>query len=233
LTLERIATLGVILASLAIVYSVYLQWRRTQPAAPPQVAPPSQPLSIEGAPTFGAPGATVAIVQFSDFQCPYCSQFVSEVLPAIKTKFVDTGDVKLVYRHFPLPIHPLAPKAAQAAECANAQGQFWSLHDDLYLNQRELFSPQGDFGEVLLQRASRLGLDTGAFTVCMQGPPPAIVASDLALGKSLGVRGTPAFFLGTVEADGRVKVSKVFTGVRPAADFERELTALLGKKRAD
>lgn len=83
-------------------------------------------------PALGQDSAPVTIVEFSDLECPFCHQFFKETLPQIKKDYIDTGKVKMYYRHYPLPFHPMAKPLANAVECANDQGKFWELHDTIF-----------------------------------------------------------------------------------------------------
>jgi protein-disulfide isomerase len=85
----------------------------------------------------GASSAPVTIVEYSDFQCPYCARYSTETYPEIKAQYIDTGKVRYMFRHFPLSFHSEAELAAQAAECAGEQGKFWEMHDTLFANQSE------------------------------------------------------------------------------------------------
>ncbi len=191
----------------------------TRPAAPPL---PTEPVSLEGAQLRGRADAQVAVIEFSDFQCPYCGAFARDTLPVLEQRYVDRGQVLLAFRHLPLSMHPFAQKAAEAAECAGGQQQFWPMHDALFLDQRQL-----DVAS-LRARAKRLGLDAKAFTTCLAGARAAKVSADAALARKLGVTGTPTFFLGTRQADGRVKLAERLSGALPAADFSKAIDALLG-----
>jgi len=139
------------------------------------------------APAKGPASAPVTIVEFSDFQCPYCSR----VVPTIDQALATYGDqVRLVYRQFPLNIHPNAQKAAEASLCANEQGKFWELHDAMFADQRALAVDQ------LKAKATGLGLDSAAFDSCLDsGKFAAKVAADVAAGAANGVNGTPAMFV--------------------------------------
>lgn len=86
-------------------------------------------------PPLGNPNAPVVIIEFSDFECPYCNRFFKETLPQIKKEYIDTGKVVLYYRHYPLPFHPSATPMAIASECANDQGKFWEMHDKMFKEQ--------------------------------------------------------------------------------------------------
>jgi protein-disulfide isomerase len=145
-------------------------------------------VASEGFPSKGPEDAPVTIVEFSDFQCPYCRL----VLPALEQVEEAFGDqVRLVFRHFPLSqIHPLAMKAAQASLCAEDQGMFWEMHDAMFADQRALQVDQ------LKETARDLGMDGGAFDECLDSDRYADeVASDLQAGQAIGVRGTPMIFI--------------------------------------
>jgi len=140
-----------------------------------------------GSPAKGPAEAPITIVEFSDFECPFCSR----VLPAIEQALETYGDqVRLVFRQFPLNIHPHAQKAAEASLCAADQGKFWEMHDALFANQRELGVDQ------LKATAVRLGIDAGVFDACLDGGQHAgRIAADMADGQAAGVTGTPAMFI--------------------------------------
>ena len=111
---------------------------RTRPAGQP-VAARDIVLDITGAPVKGPKDAKVVLVEFSDFQCPFCARFSRDTIPQVQTDYVDTGKIKYVFADFPLEtIHPYAFKAAEAAGCAGEQGEFWKMHDHLFANQKAL-----------------------------------------------------------------------------------------------
>ncbi len=148
------------------------------------------------------------LLEFSDFQCPYCAEYALDELPRIKRKLVDTGIVSYGFLHFPLKgIHPEAVAAGAAAECAGRQGRFWEMHD-------RLFAGQGRFSRAeFLTYAHEMGLDKTRFEECMLGEEAvAIVDADVRQGAALGVRATPTFFLGKVGADGVVELTRRITG---------------------
>jgi protein-disulfide isomerase len=144
--------------------------------------------------SLGDKNAGVVIVEYSDFQCPYCSRakkIVSDVLAAYP------GKVRVVFRHFPLPFHENAVKAAEAAECAGAQKKFWEMHDHLFAH------PGGLDVASLKEGAKTLGLDTAAFDACLDGgKSKAKVEADVARGKAFGIEGTPHFFVNGWELSG-------------------------------
>ncbi|MBT4446243.1 thioredoxin domain-containing protein [archaeon] len=134
--------------------------------------------------------APVTIIEFSDYECPFCGKFYSETLPLIQENYIDTGVVRLIFRDFPLEFHSEAEGAAIAAECAGEQGNYYFMHDRLYENQEKLSE------EYYLQLADEFLLDIDEFTVCLASEEMANeVAKDLADGQSYGVSGTPGFFV--------------------------------------
>jgi protein-disulfide isomerase len=148
-----------------------------------------EPLRVEvgkDGPSRGSEGAPITIVEFSDFQCPYCkqaTQVVEQVLKEYKS------EVKIIFKHMPLPNHPLAFKAAEAAVCAAEQGRFWPYHD-------RLFGSTDLSAEGLKKTAVELGLDAGRFNACVGSEAArAVVLSNLQEARRLGIQGTPTFIV--------------------------------------
>lgn len=144
-------------------------------------------VASEGFPAFGSEDAPVTIVEFSDFECPYCAR-VLPTIRQIKSRFGD--EVKFVFRQYPLDIHSNARKAAEASLCARDQGKFWEMHDLLFAEQKQLAVAQ------LKSKAGRLGMDQDSFDECLDsGRYAADVATDIREGSTAGVSGTPAMFV--------------------------------------
>ena len=143
-------------------------------------------------PSIGQADAPVTIIEFSDFQCPYCARFVQQALPSINENYINTGKVKLVFKNFPLNnIHNNAQKAAEASECANEQGKFWEYHDKLFENQGSLSVSN------LKKYAKDAGMNTEKFNDCLDsGRMSSAVQKDVDEGTNMGVRGTPYFLIG-------------------------------------
>ncbi len=198
-----------------------LKARPAQPAAAPQPARPAE-LVTDGAPFKGSPDAPLTIVEFSDFQCPFCKRHWDQTYAQLDRDYIATGKLRYVFRHFPIErIHPQALKAGEAAECAAAQGKFWEMHDRLFLNQQALMPAD------LVIHAQALGLDQTQFTSCLDGQMTARVRADLTMGAQVGVRATPSFFLGVTIPDGKIKVVQKLSGALPFATFKSTIDGLL------
>lgn len=185
--------------------------------------PPST-LDTHGLIFRGDEGAQVAIVEFADFECPYCGQFAREVYPQISDKYIKTGKVKYFYRD--LPFHPHAIAAARAAHCAGDQGKYWELHDNMFTKLAALTDP------VLLGRAQSLGLDTNKFAECLSSDRYTDdIRKSMSEGQALGIDGTPTFFIGTVGPDGAVvKIRARINGTDTYETFASTLDAALSAK---
>ena len=194
-----------------------------QPARPtPDVVPENLSVSIENAAVEGRADAQFTIVEFSDFECPFCGRYSRETFDQLERDFVKTGKVRYAFRHYPLEsIHPRALKAGEAAECARQQGKFWELHKRLFADQQKLSDAD------LRANASAVGLDLGAFDRCLAGPALVKVRHDLDEGSRAGVLGTPFFFLGVTQKDGRIKVLSRLSGAQSYSAFKTAIDKLL------
>ena len=151
----------------------------------------------------GDENAPVTIVEYSDFECSFCSKFYKDTIGQIKETYVDTGIVKFVYRHFPLSGHSKAQKAAEASECAGEQGKFWEMHDLMF--ETGLLTIDD-----LKQHAITLSLDTTIFNDCLDsGKYEEKVNADFSLGQQHGVSGTPASFVNGILVSGAQPFSKM------------------------
>ncbi|TMB36720.1 MAG: thioredoxin [Deltaproteobacteria bacterium] len=145
-------------------------------------------------PSRGPTNAPVTIVEFSDFQCPYCGREYPVIERLMKEY---DGKLRLVFRHYPLDFHPFAQKAAEAGACAQDQGKFWELHDKMFTNQGKLAVAD------LKGYAKLLGMDAPKFDKCLDsGEKKALVDDDLKAGSAAGVNGTPAFFINGIFVNG-------------------------------
>jgi protein-disulfide isomerase len=183
-TLQRFLVLGICLSACSATAN-------TQPTSIANGGPiPGEPTRVKVATTGPAKGpanAPVTIVEFSDFQCPYCGR-LSPTLKQVEQKYGDK--VRLVYRQYPLPFHRFAQKAAEASLCANDQGKFWQMHDAIFADQQALEVAQ------LKSKATDLGLNTEQFNQCIDlGRHAAAIQADVKDGAAAGVTGTPALFV--------------------------------------
>jgi protein-disulfide isomerase len=188
----------------------------TQQAAPQQQI--LQSISLDDDPVKGDHDAPVTIVEFSDFQCPFCLRFAKETLSQIEQNYVDIGKVRFVYRDLPLEnIHANALAAHIAAECADDQNMFWPYHDTLFEKQAEWQRlPQTETSSKLVEYAVSLGLDSTKFESCVSDPSVADeVRKDSMDAAKYGATGTPTFFIGN-ERDGFVKL----VGAQPFSAFQ-------------
>jgi len=169
----------------------------------------------------GSTTAPLTMVEFTDYQCPYCRRFQAEVWPRIKHDYVDTGKVRFIVRDLPLPFHSGARPAAEAAHCAAEQGKFWPMHDALLAKDSDL-SAKG-----IEQHARALKLDVKSFDTCVaSGKYAAAVGRNAAEADALGLRGTPAFVIGRVQ-QGQLTGWPV-EGALPYEDFDALLRQGLG-----
>ena len=175
-----------------------------------------------GAASLGSPSAPITIVEFTDYQCPFCARHAHGTLAALKSAFVDSGTVHYVVRDLPLEMHPLARAAAQAARCAGQQGpgQYWRYHDALFEAQPRL--ADSTFGIL----ARQLGLDARQFETCRKSSEVAeLVERDAHEAAAVGLSGTPAFVIGRA-VDGKV-TGAVISGAYPLDQFRRAIQSAL------
>jgi protein-disulfide isomerase len=207
------------LVTIAIVGAIGLViWVNWPEPPPPPVPLPTEPLALDETSTKGSSTAPVALIAYSDFECRYCGAFARETLPAVVREYVESGKVRLVYRHVTPPNHRRAVPAAIAAECARRQGKFWEMHDRLFANQAALDDVS------LIAQAGALRLDMAAFAACREDPAIADrVARESAEARKLRIGGTPSFFIGRVQPDGRVKVTRSLRGAVPMRSLQEAL----------
>ncbi len=194
--------------------------------APPAVATVSLDLALTGSPVRGRADASVVLLEFSDFQCPFCGRYVRDTYPRVAADYIDTGKIRYVFRNLPLEsLHPNAMNAAIAAGCSAAQGKFWEMHDRLFANQTELALP------ALLSYGSGLGMDEARYRKCLNGQESvAAVQADRADALKAELTGTPAFFVGRVGPDGRLHAVRRLVGAVPYSLFQSAIDEVLAGK---
>ena len=196
------------------------------PPPPPGRAVPEASIPLDGAALEGSLTALLAIVVFTDYQCPYCARFERTTLEQLRRQYAEAGHVRIAVRQHPLEaIHPQAFGAAVAAICAGRQEKFRAMHDRLFDRQKGL-DPT-----VIETLGQDIGLNAAAFARCRASDEVAAqVRSDIASAEALGLTGTPAFLIGRVQPDGKVKVNAVVSGARPLTEFTRILDNLLRER---
>ena len=224
--IDLVASLAMIVAAGVIVWNSggLRPTRASDPSATPVL--PVAPIDIAGIHSRGNSGADVVLLEYSDFECPYCGEAARTTVRELSDYF-DSGKVLLLYQHLPLEsIHPRALPAAVAAECADKQGQFWGMHDALFADQKALDDAS------LAAKAHDLGLDDRVFGACQKDPSvPAGVRRRAEEVRKLGVNSTPTMFVGTRAGGSLVKLVGQFPGVRAVPQIRQMLDGLLKDRK--
>ncbi|MDP3994420.1 MAG: DsbA family protein [bacterium] len=217
-----------IIIGIIVLGGIGLYFGNSQKAKPPipvaatpspakEIQPLSQDLQVETASfgqTLGKKEAKVTMVEFSDFQCPYCQRFSQDTFPQIKKDYIDTGKIYYVFHNYPLLTHQYSQKASEATLCAGEQGKFWEMHDQIFTNQQKIAVSD------LKNYAQTLELKTNDFNSCLDsGKEAGAVNKDKELGDKLGVSGTPTFFVN----------GRLVSGALPFSSFKVILDEELGK----
>jgi protein-disulfide isomerase len=226
--LDTLASAAIIVVCLALAWTLWganhsvhqTRADRGRPDAHKDL--PKEPTPLEGMSVLGSSDARVAIIEYSDFQCPFCKKFALEILPEIERRYIRTGKVLLAFRHRPLvAVHPQALKASEAAECAGQQGKFWEMHDLLFRKEQTLEEPG------LVSRARDLGLREEPFRSCLQGQMTERVRQDGASASALAIAGTPSFLIGRVQSNHTAKITNRIIGAVPFESFQDAIEPLI------
>ncbi len=198
----------------------------TRPSTPPTPpSPQNVKVSVDDDPIKGDPKAPVTIIEFSDFQCPFCKRFYDQVLPSLDKEYISTGKVRLVFRDYPLEFHKNALPAAIAANCAQEQGKYWGVHDFLFENPDKLDTAS------ILSSTDQLNLNREKFEKCLNDKSKETeINKDFQEGQLYGVRGTPSFFIGKTEDDQNEMTGVYIRGAQPFQAFKAEIDKLLAQK---
>lgn len=188
-----------------------------RPIPPAQLQPTSARLEVGDAPLLGSKDAPLTIVEFADYQCPYCQRFYKETFPDLKKAYIDSGKVRFYVMNLPLiDKHKNSLLAAQAAQCAGEQGQFWQMHGRMAVTPEFLEMTN------LIGNAAKLGMDLNAFSQCVEsGKFKDAIQRGVAAAQAQGVRGTPSFVIGKSTANG--VAGEIVVGALPLAVFEKKL----------
>jgi protein-disulfide isomerase len=190
-------------------------------------AAPGQPqtvsVSIEGSPSMGQADAPLTLVEFADYQCPFCGRFESQTFGQLKANFIDKGLLRFVNRDLPLPFHGEAEKAALAARCAGDQGRYWEMRDALMKNSSTLST------DTMMAQATALSLNIDQFKTCMDTQQHVeAIRRDAKDAEAAGLTGTPSFVLG--KASGNTVQGIAIIGAQPYQSFESKIKEMLPKE---
>jgi protein-disulfide isomerase len=180
-------------------------------------------ISLEGTPSLGDVNAPVAIVEFADYQCPYCIAYANNMLPQIIADYVSTGKVRYFFKDLPIEnLHPDALKAAEAAHCAGEQSKYWEMHARLFKSADALALSR------LPSYARMLGLNVAEFEECLRNGKHAVhIRMDIEDSKKFGVEGTPTFFIGPLDVQhSRMKIATKIQGTQDYVVFQQALGAI-------
>jgi len=200
----------------------------TRPIAPQAVAPaPQAPVSdkvsyafVPGTYTMGKEDAPLVLVEYTDYQCPFCQRFHNDAFAQIKTNYIDTGKIRFVTRDFPLSFHENAMKGAVAARCSAEQGKFWDFRNTLIVNASQLQADK------INDYAKNASMDVAKFKACFESDKyKTAIDKDIAEGTVAGVTGTPAFVLGRVQ-NGKIEGIRI-VGAMPYAQFDAKIQDFL------
>lgn len=198
------------------------------PQQPPR-QPTSAKISLDDDPVLGNKNAKVTLIEFSDYECPFCKRHFDQVYPSLKKDYIDTGKVKMVFRDYPLPFHdPMATFEANAANCAREQGgdsAYFKFHDAIFAKTKS--NGNGLTKDEVYQFASGLGLNQAQLQSCADSLKYAEeVKKDSADGSAAGVSGTPAFFIGKSDPSGTI-TGQIIVGAQPYTAFQAVIDPLL------
>jgi protein-disulfide isomerase len=179
-------------------------------------------VKVAGRPSLGRQDAPVTLVEFTDYQCPFCKRHFSTVYPSLKKDYIDTGKLRYVLRDFPIAgLHPQAKKGHEAAHCAGEQNKYWEMHHNLFENSKDFSLP------ALKRYAQQIGLNEDQFNGCLEsGKYAQEVDKEIAEGSEAGVRGTPSFFIGP-SGPGEKFTATIVTGAQPFARFKQVIEEAL------
>jgi protein-disulfide isomerase len=181
-------------------------------------------VDVTGAPALGPADDVVTLIEFSDYECPFCIKHFTQTMPLIQANYIATGKIRYVFKDFPVDAnHPMSIRAHEAAHCALEQQKFWALHVKLFS------APGTHTPDQLVARATEAGLDVPAFKACIaSGRTTPVIRGSVAVAEQLGADGTPAFYLGTRDLSNQhVHVAKMIDGAQPYSTFQQAIDELL------
>lgn len=188
----------------------------------------STTIDISDDPALGSDDALVTLIEFSDYECPFCIRHFTQTMGEIDEKFIRTGRIQYVFRDFPIAqLHPAAIGAHRATRCAAEQGRFWEMHT-------KMFSPAGTHTvEALEAHATAAGVSLAPYRECVTSDrSAAAVQASIETAVQLGANGTPAFFVGIRDPQtNRVRIVQGLSGAQPFAEFDKVIAAVEAQLR--
>jgi protein-disulfide isomerase len=192
---------------------------KSAPPSPSDTQPFKANLQLRGSPFVGSENAPLTLVEFTDYQCPFCRRFHFSTFAQLKEKYIDTGVVKFYSLDYPLEFHSFAQQAAEAARCSGDQGHFWDMRDQLQKSDAKLDLP------ALISLADDLHLDIGTFRACVESEKyKQAIQEDIQKAISSGAGGTPAFVVGRTTPQG--VAGELIVGAMPYSVFDEKIKAL-------
>lgn len=184
-------------------------------------------IDVSGDPALGREDAIVTLIEFSDYECPFCVRHFTQTMPQLEAKYIRSGQIRYVFKDLPIDqLHPEAIRAHEAARCAAEQGKFWEMHT-------KMFSPAGTHLPAMLEaRATEAGLALPAFRECIaSGRTTEGVRAATAIAAKFGANGTPSFFVGLRDPQtNRVRILQGISGAQPLSEFERVIDAVAAQQ---
>lgn len=219
---EVVTTLAMVSLAALLVWQNYSAANASRPVADRTIQVPTKPINISGNPTKGSEVAPIALIEYTDFECPYCATVANGSLRQLATEYVQTGKVLFIVKNLPLPMHLMAPRASVMALCAGEQGKFWEMHDALFTRNARLTEPD------LQGLGSQIGLDRAVYQTCLDSDrPQTLITADKAEAAEFGIKSTPTFVFGRLQRDGQVKATDVLRGAQSIEELRAVLNRLL------
>jgi len=222
----RIGKINTVLLTLTVALQGVLLYQiyTARPRAPEPVrnAPDDVTVDVTSMPSMGSKSANAFVVEFSDYECPFCRRHATGVLKELRRQYVDTGKVRYVFANNPLKMHQSARLLARGAICAGQQEQYWDLHD-------RLFESESKTADDITRLIDDMSLERSAFHKCMGDEVGAtkVIDADVKLATGLGLLSTPSFAVGTVDGGGRARLQKLIVGAQPLEVFQSVIDDML------
>jgi protein-disulfide isomerase len=220
--LDLVATVLMIAASVGLLWRTF--FKATTSPRPSAIAVAANRIPIADGYVMGSSTAKYGMVEFADFECPFCGDFARDIFPRLKAQYIDTGRVRFAFRHLPLSNHSYAANAAALTDCAARENQFWPMHDRLFSRPLDLSHKR------ILAHAASLDINRDRFNRCVADQAGmARVNLDLAAAKALGLSSTPTFVFGVLDQAGTLTIESAVMGIGSEEDFSNLLNDIMAR----